>query len=88
MANIELIRPEPQHVPELARICFEAFKTIRDRHAFPRDIPNLELATQIIGLFMSGRNFYGVAAKADGRLVGSNFISCMDPVGGGRTDHG
>ncbi|HKW30400.1 MAG TPA: GNAT family N-acetyltransferase [Verrucomicrobiae bacterium] len=82
MANLELIPPEPQHIPELARICFEAFKGIHDRHAFPRDIPNIELATHIIGLFLSGKNFHGVAARVDGRLVGSNFISCMDPVGG------
>lgn len=82
MADIKLIPPEPQHIPELARICFEAFKDIHDRHAFPRDIPNLELASQIMGLFISGKNFHGVAARVDGRLVGSNFISCTDAVGG------
>jgi GNAT superfamily N-acetyltransferase len=82
MPDIEIIRPEPQHVPELARICFEAFKSIHDRHAFPLDIPNIELARHIIGSFISGKNFYGVAARVDGRLVGSNFISCTDPIGG------
>jgi GNAT superfamily N-acetyltransferase len=82
MANLELIRAEPQHAPELARICFEAFKRIHDRHGFPPDIPNIELAGHIIGLLLSGNHFYGVAARVDGRLVGSNFISCTDPVGG------
>jgi len=82
MTNLKLIRPKPQHVPELARICFEAFKEIHDRHAFPRDIPNLELATRIIGLFAARKDYYGVAAKAGNRLVGSNFLSCNDAVGG------
>jgi len=82
MANFKLIRPKPQHVPELARICFEAFKEFHDRHAFPRDIPNLELATRIIGLFVARKDFYGVAAEVGDRLVGSNFLSCTDPVGG------
>jgi len=82
MPDIELIRPEPQQVPELARICFEAFKRIHERHSFPPDIPNIELAGHIMGLLVSGKNFYGVAARVNGRLVGSNFISCTDPVGG------
>jgi len=82
MTSLQLIRPKPQHVPELARICFEAFKEFHDRHAFPRDIPNLELATRIIGLFIARKDFYGVAAKVGNRLVGSNFLSCTDLVGG------
>jgi len=82
MPEIELIRPEPQHVPELARICFEAFKGIHDRHAFPRDIPSVELAAQIIGMLTSREDYYGVAARVDGRLAGSNFISTTDAVGG------
>ena len=82
MTRVELIRPEPQHVSELGRICFEAFKSIHDRHAFPRDIPNVEMARHIIGLFISEKNFHGVAARVDGRVVGSNFISGTDPVGG------
>jgi GNAT superfamily N-acetyltransferase len=82
MTNLKLIRPKPQHVPELARICFEAFSEFHDRHAFPRDIPNLELATRIIGLFVTREDFYGVAAKAGNRLIGSNFLSCTDKVGG------
>ena len=82
MTHIELFRPESQHLPELARICFEAFKGIHDRHAFPRDIPNIESARLILGLFLSGKYFYGVAARVEDRVVGSNFISCTDPVGG------
>lgn len=82
MLNVELIQPEPQHVPELARICFEAFKGIHDRHAFPRDIPTVEIANMIIGMLVSSKDFYGVAARVDGKLAGSNFISLTDAIGG------
>ena len=82
MSNIELIRPEPQSVPELARICFEAFKGIHQRHGFPLDIPNLEIARHIIGMLASRKDFFSVAARVEGKLVGSNFISIADPVGG------
>jgi len=82
MASLKLIQPQPQHVPELARICFEAFKTIHGWHAFPPDIPDLQFANRIIGLFVTRKDFYGVAAKVANRLVGSNFLSCTDAVGG------
>ena len=82
MTNIELIRPEPQDIPELARICFEAFKGIHNRHAFPRDIASLEVATHLIGLLVSRQDFFGVAARVEGKLAGSNFISFTDAVGG------
>lgn len=78
--NIELFRPEPEHVPDLARICYEAFKVIHDRHGFPPDMPAPEVANQIVGLFVSRPDFYAVAARADGRLVGSNFLSLSDPI--------
>lgn len=82
MLNVELIKPEPEHVPELGRICFEAFKGIHDRHSFPRDVPTVEIANMIIEMLISRKDFYGVAARVDGRLAGSNFISLTDPVGG------
>ena len=82
MLNVELIKPEPEHVPELGRICFEAFKGIHDRHAFPRDVPTVEIANMIMEMLVSRKDFYGVASRVDGRLAGSNFISLTDPVGG------
>jgi N-acetylglutamate synthase-like GNAT family acetyltransferase len=82
MLNVELIHPGPEDVPELARICFEAFKRIHERHAFPLDIPNLELAKVVIGMLIARNDFYAVAARVDGKLAGSNFMSLTDEVGG------
>ena len=82
MNTIELIKPEPQHVPELGRICFEAFRSIHDRHGFPRDFPDVETAVKVIGLISSRPKSFGVAARIDGRLAGSNFMLFTDPVAG------
>ncbi len=82
MHKIELIKPEPQHVPELGRICFEAFRSIHDRHGFARDFPDIETAVKVVGLMSSSPTVFGVAAEEDGRLVGSNFLLLADLVGG------
>jgi len=81
-ARVEYNRPRAEDIPELARICFEAFGQLHDRHRTPRDFPDLEMANMVIGLFTTRNDFFGVTAKADGRLVGSNYLSLMDEVGG------
>lgn len=77
-----LVPAGPEHVEELGRICFEAFKGVHDRHNFPRDFPTQELAVNVIGLFVNRGDIYGVAALVDGRPAGSNFLSLSDPVAG------
>ena len=79
--KFELIQPALEHVAELGRICFEAFKEFHDRHAFPRDLPEQEVATHVIGMLVSRKDCYGTAARVDGRLAGSNFLLMSDPVG-------
>jgi GNAT superfamily N-acetyltransferase len=82
MNTIELITPNPQHVPELGRICFEAFRSIHDRHNFPRDFPDVETAVKVVGLLSGLPEVFGVAARDNGRWVGSNFMLLTDPVAG------
>lgn len=82
MKPMELIKAEPQHAEELGRICFEAFRGIHDRHDFPRDFPDVETAVKVIGMLTGLRDAFGVAARLNGRLVGSNFILAPDSVGG------
>lgn len=81
-STIELVKPEPHHLPELGRICFEAFRSIHDRHAFPRDFPDVETATKVVGLLSGHPDVFGVAARVEGRLAGSNFVFLADDVGG------
>ena len=80
--SIEVITVNPEHASELGRICYEAFKDIADRHAFPPDVPNVQAGRRIIGLLASRADFYKVAAMVDGELAGSNYLSLMDEVAG------
>src|SRR5215208_199180 len=79
---IELVSAEPQHVDEIGRICFEAFKELQEEHGFSPDFPTTDLARQVLGMLAQRNDFYGVVALRDGQPVGSNFLSLMDPVAG------
>jgi predicted N-acetyltransferase YhbS len=63
-------------------ICYRAFKAIADTHRFPADVPSPEVATALLGGFLSHERFFAVVAEADGRIVGSNFLDERNPVSG------
>ena len=81
-AGVQLVRAEPQHIPELGRICYEAFKDVADRHGFPPDVPSVQAGRMIISLLVARKDFYGVAAIVNGELAGSNYLSFTDSVAG------
>lgn len=80
--SIDVIPVRPDHVPELAAICFEAFGRLQDRHGVERDFDTVQTAEMVVGLFANRPDFAGFAAIRDGTLLGSNFISFSDPVAG------
>lgn len=69
-------------IPELARICHEAFSALHDRHAVPRDVPDVETGSLIVGMTATRPDYVGVAAMLDGRVIGSNFLTFADEVAG------
>lgn len=79
---LELVPAKPEHVPELGRICYEAFKDIGDRHGFPADFQSAAFGRTVIGMVVQAEDIYGVAALSDGELAGSNFLLTADEVGG------
>jgi ribosomal protein S18 acetylase RimI-like enzyme len=81
-AGVQLVPAEPQHISELGRICYEAFKDIADRHGFAPDFPSVQVARKAVGMMVEREDFYGVAAIVSGELAGSNFLSLTDPVAG------
>jgi GNAT superfamily N-acetyltransferase len=81
-AGVQLVPAEAQHVPELGRICYEAFKDIADRYGFPPDFPSVQVARMVIGMLIERKDFYGVAAIVNGELAGSNYLSLSDTVAG------
>lgn len=80
--STEIVRAKAEHVPEVGRIIFEAFKGIQDRHAFPLDIPSVEMATHMAGMLVQRPDFYGAVAIEGTKVVGSNFTMISDPVSG------
>jgi predicted N-acetyltransferase YhbS len=78
--TIDLVPVAKEHVPEIACICFKAFRDVQTRHNQPVDFPSEEVAAHVIGMLTSVPGFYGVAALRGGKVIGSNFLSLLDPV--------
>jgi GNAT superfamily N-acetyltransferase len=79
---LKLAPAKSEHVPELGRICYEAFKDIADRHHYPPDFPSATFARTVLGMLVGQEDVHGVAAMVDGQSAGSNFLLAPDEVGG------
>ncbi len=64
----------PADAAAAGRICYEAFKTIAERHDFAPDFPDPETAIGLMEHLVSRADIHGVVAEAAGRVVGSNFL--------------
>lgn len=72
--NVQIRSMKQEDVEICGRICYEAFKTISERHGFPPDFPSPEVAAGLLSHLLSRDDIYSVVAEADGRVVGSNFL--------------
>lgn len=80
--DVKVRQTTPQDAAELGMICFEAFRTISEYHHFTPDFPSASVATELISMLISHPKFFGVAAEADGRVIGSNFLDERSPIAG------
>jgi predicted N-acetyltransferase YhbS len=80
--DLKLRRGVPADAAECGRICFEAFKSIAERHNFPPDFPSPDVASGLMALLIAHPNFYSIVAELDGRIVGSNFLDERSKIGG------
>jgi predicted N-acetyltransferase YhbS len=80
--DLNLRRGVPADAAECGRICFEAFKSIAERHNFPPDFPSPDVASGLMALLIAHPHFYSIVAELDGRIVGSNFLDERSKVGG------
>lgn len=80
--GIEIRDPTPQDAEECGRICFEAFRSIAERHGFPPDFPSPEMAAGVISGLIAHPGIYGVVAERDGRVMGSNFLDERSTMAG------
>jgi predicted N-acetyltransferase YhbS len=74
ISNLVVRRAVQEDAPACAKICFEAFSAINEAHGFASDIPSVEVAQHLLSMLFATPGFYGVAAEAGGKIVGSNFL--------------
>ena len=80
--DLKLRRGVPANSAECGRICFEAFKTVAERHNFSSDFPSPDVASGLVALLIAHPNFYSTVAELDGRIVGSNFLDERSQIAG------
>ena len=80
--TIELRRPQPEHITELGRICYEAFKDIAEAHGFPPDFDSPEFAAGVVGLLMRQETVYSTAAFDGNAPRGSNYMNMWGDAAG------
>lgn len=78
----ELRQARAEDIPELGRICYEAFKDLSDRHGFPSDFATIEFAQQVVGMLVGQEQVYSSAAYDGDTAKGSNFINMWGDVAG------
>ena len=79
---LELVPARPEHIDEIGRICYEAFKDIHDRHGFPTDFPSVAFTRMVLGGLVQREDCYVVVAMDNGQPVGSSGLLTADEVGG------
>lgn len=79
---LTLRQAQADDVPELGRVCYEAFKDIADSHGFPTDFPSIEFAQQVVGMMVQQENVYSTAAFDGDVLKGSSFLNMWGDVAG------
>jgi predicted N-acetyltransferase YhbS len=80
--NVAIRRAQPSDIDVCARINYEAFKDISDRHQFPTDFPTLEFSTKIIDLLIESPLFFDIVAESSGAIVGCGFMDERNPIRG------
>ncbi len=80
--TIDLRRPQPEHIPELGRICYEAFRDIAESHGFPPDFDSVAIAQGVVGLLMQQETVYSTAAFDGDAPRGSNFMNMWGDAAG------
>lgn len=78
-----VLRPGRRDDAEVCgRICFEAFREVATRHAFPPDFPQPAAAADLFVVMLAEPDVEVVVAERDGCILGSNALWALTPVAG------
>jgi ribosomal protein S18 acetylase RimI-like enzyme len=79
---IELRRARGTDAETCARIMYEAFKDVADRHGFPPALPSTDVARRVAALFLGLPAIHGLLAIQGDEPVGVLFLDEGDPIRG------
>jgi hypothetical protein len=85
-ARLSVRSARPEDARACGQICYEAFRTLNEKHGFPPDFPAPEAAIGLLSMMFSDFRFYCVLAEMDGRVVGSNCLDERNPTLDVRSD--
>jgi GNAT superfamily N-acetyltransferase len=80
--EITVRNARPDDLDAAAQIVYSAFKSIADLRNFEPDFPSVDVARVMGTIFLNHPRFYGVAAEADGKLIGLNFLTERSEIRG------
>jgi predicted N-acetyltransferase YhbS len=80
--SAELRNPTAADVPAIGKLVFDAFASIHDRHNFPRDFPQQQMAEGFMQAWVTHPKIWGVVAEQCGKIVGCNFLDERDAIAG------
>lgn len=72
--SVQLRQARAEDASVCGAICYEAFRDIAERHGFPPDFPNAEVAVGLFEHLIQRDDVYTVIAESDGSIVGSNVL--------------
>jgi predicted N-acetyltransferase YhbS len=72
----------PDDAATCASICYQAFKSVAEKHGFLPDFPNSDVATGMLAHVIDRDDAYIVVAEAEGKVVGSNVLWENNPIAG------
>ena len=78
--NVQIRSIRQEDTETCGRICYEAFKTVAERHNFRPDFSTPEFAIQLAQSLMASPQVFGVVAESDGQIVGSNYLWEYDAI--------
>lgn len=80
--SLVIRRATPLDAGLCGTICFQAFRTLANRHNFDQDFPNPEVSVGILSTMFSHPGFFCVVAEQDGKVIGSNCLDERTPIAG------
>ena len=80
--QITLRHARLEDAADIGRICYEAFRSIANRHNVTPAFPSAEVATARLVGPLSHAGFYKMVAERHGEVIGSNFVDERSPIAG------